>query len=209
MPVNTEHILSNDSLAARLFQGHDYNRSLVGDSLVAGQRPDEIGLEDYDPQSGIMADFFNHLVNFLSDVPVWVYVIIGVVVFSLILYWMYRSNLFYKDTASDKDPLDDSDDDIYAVDIDSDLDAARQRLDFPAIVRLVYLSTLRKLDEGHLIDWRIYKTPTQYAGEFTHPAFATMTRHFLRVRYGKFPATQELCDEMDALSRELEKGGEA
>ncbi|MBR0117657.1 MAG: DUF4129 domain-containing protein [Prevotella sp.] len=208
MPVNTNSIMSNDSLAASLFQGHDYNRSLVGDSLVQ-QSMEWEKLPDAKPKTNHIGEFFDGVANFLADLPTFVYVIFGVVFAACLAYWMIKSGLFYSNPVLDGDDVEEGTEDIYAVDIDSELDNARQHLDHAAVVRLIYLRTLRFLDESHRIDWRIYKTPSQYAREYAHPSFAAMTRHFLRVRYGKFPASQEMCDEMEALSLQVQKGGEA
>ena len=209
MSVNTNSIMCNDSLAARMFQGHDYNRSLVGDSLAEpsvewenlelpeGEKTDSIG------------NFFDNIADFLSSLPTFVFIVFGVVLAACLVYWIARSGLFYSNPVLDDDVLEEGTDDIHAVDIDSELDSARQRLDHAAIVRLVYLRTLRTLDDSRRIDWRIHKTPSQYAREFVNPSFAKMTQHFLRVRYGKFPASQEMCDEMEALSLLVQKGGEA
>ena len=79
---------------------------------------------------------------------------------------------------------------------------------WPAVVRLVYLSTLRRLDECGAVVWRIYKTPSQFAAEVDDTAFTQMTNHFLRVRYGGFPASKEMCDEMTLLSNQVRKGGD-
>lgn len=208
MPVNTNSIMSNDSLAASLFQGHDYNRSLVGDSLVQ-QSMELRQLPDGEPKTNPIGDFFDDVAYFLADLPTFVYVIFGVVLAACLAYWIAKSGLLYYNPVLDGDDVEEGTDDIYAFDIDSELDSARQHLDHAAIVRLIYLRTLRSLDENHRIDWRIYKTPSQYAQEYAHPSFAAMTSHFLRVRYGKFPASQKMCDEMEALSLQVQKGGEA
>ena len=210
MPVNTQQIMSDDSLAAHWFQGHDYNRSLAGDSLVdqgeSWATAREMG------QSGVadhIGGFFDSVAEFLSQVPSFVYVILGVLMAATVAYWLSRSNLLYRDPVlGDDDPADPGDD-IHAVNINDELAAARQRHDHRAIVRLVYLHTLRQLDQGHRIAWLIHKTPSQYASEYPLPAFCQMTRHFLRVRYGEFPADEGLCREMDSLALEVEKGGEA
>ena len=208
MPVRTDQIMSNDSLAASLFQGHDYNRSLVGDSLVWQEQWPSMSPEPTE-QTDYIGRFFDSIIDFLASVPTAVYALIGVVLAACLAYWIYRSRLFYANPEVGDGNWDKDAEDIYAVDVDSELDKARRQNDYAAIVRYVYLHTLRVLDESHRIDWRIYKTPSQYSNEFAHPAFATMTRHFLRVRYGKFPATPALCDEMSALAQEVEKGGEA
>lgn len=208
MPVRTDQIMSNDSLAASLFQGHDYNRSLVGDSLVWQEQWPSMTPEPTE-QTDYIGRFFNGIADFFASLPSIVYILLGVVLAACLACWIYRSRLFYANPVVNDGNWEEDAEDIYAVDVDSELDKARRQNDYAAIVRYVYLHTLRVLDESQRIDWRIHKTPSQYSSEYAHPAFATMTRHFLRVRYGKFPATQALCDEMGALAQEVEKGGEA
>ena len=94
MPVNTNSIMSNDSLAASLFQGHDYNRSLVGDSLVQ-QSMEWEKLPDAKPKTNHIGEFFDGVANFLADLPTFVYVIFGVVLAACLAYWMVKSGLFY------------------------------------------------------------------------------------------------------------------
>ena len=81
--------------------------------------------------------------------------------------------------------------------------------DHAQLVRLVYLSTLRSLDEAGRIAWRIYKTPSQYAREMHQDEFSKMTYHFQRVRYGKFGATPALYEQMKELQGKVLKGGES
>ena len=117
MPVNTNSIMSNDSLAASLFQGHDYNRSLVGDSLVQ-QSMEWEKLPDAEPKTNHIGEFFDGVANFLADLPTFVYVIFGVVFAACLAYWMVKSGLFYSNPVLDGDDVEEGTDDIYAVDID-------------------------------------------------------------------------------------------
>ena len=74
-------------------------------------------------------------------------------------------------------------------------------------MRLLYLQTLKRLDEEGRIDWQLYKTPTQYIYEVKSPAFRQLTHHFLRVRYGNFEADETLFRTMRSLQDEVQKGG--
>ena len=128
---------------------------------------------------------------------------------ALLVWWLIRNGFFdfrfrhaVKGTSTEGD-------DIYDIDYDQETKKALLAGDYAMLVRLIYLRTLRTLDEEGRITWRIYKTPTEYAAELRQPAFAAMTRHFLRVRYGRFDASEALYEEMRALQAEVEKGGEA
>ena len=80
-------------------------------------------------------------------------------------------------------------------------------------MRLLYLQTLKQLSDANHIDWQPSKTPSQYVREYGNKAFAELSSHFVRVRYGNFEATEELFQEMKELQRSIvqspeEKGGE-
>lgn len=102
-------------------------------------------------------------------------------------------------------------DTIYGVDFDAEIAAAVSRGDYKEAIRLLYLQTLRSLSDHEIIDWQLYKTPTQYIYEVKpetrREPFRNLTNRFLRVRYGNFEATEQLFSEMKGLQKEVEKGG--
>ena len=98
-------------------------------------------------------------------------------------------------------------DNIYEIDFDKDTHEAMARGDYAALLRLVYLRTLRSLDEAGRIVWRIYKTPSQYDDEMAKPAFHQMTREFVKVRYGKYPADKALYEQMLSWQQQVMEGG--
>ena len=205
MAATLTHIMQDDSLAARLFAGHDYKRSLVGDSLA---EPD-VYLQIEAPRETENIGFMDSLADFFASLPWIVYAVIGIILLALLVWWLIRNGFLdfrfrhtVKGTATEGD-------DIYDIDYDQETKNALLAGDYATLVRLIYLRTLRTLDEEGRIAWRIYKTPTEYASELCQPAFAAMTRHFLRVRYGRFDASEALYEEMRALQAEVEKGGEA
>lgn len=202
-------VMQNDSLVRQLLRDYNYNRGLVEDKYLDA---DPWVSNSYDSVHGdsvaeAIGKFFDALASFLHDVPVVVWVILGVFVLSLVLYGLLRSGLFsfYKQQA---EPSFAPEDNIYEIDYDDEMASALREGNWPAVVRLVYLSTLRRLDECGAVVWRIYKTPSQFAAEVDDTAFTQMTNHFLRVRYGGFPASKEMCDEMTLLSNQVRKGGD-
>ncbi|MBO4607396.1 MAG: DUF4129 domain-containing protein [Prevotella sp.] len=202
-------VMQNDSLVRQLLRDYNYNRGLVEDKYLDA---DPWVSNSYDSAHGdsvaeAIGKFFDALASFLHDVPVVVWVILGVFVLSLVLYGLLRSGLFsfYKQQA---EPSFAPEDNIYEIDYDDEMASALREGNWPAVVRLVYLSTLRRLDECGAVVWRIYKTPSQFAAEVDDTAFTQMTNHFLRVRYGGFPASKEMCDEMTLLSNQVRKGGD-
>ena len=205
MPVSSSTIMRDDSLAARLFSGHDYKGSLAGDSLVDHDRLRDMGEQAEQAAQDTNSSFFDSLAAFFASIPWVVYAVLGVILVAFLVYWAFRSGLLH--VGGVKRGAAETADDIYEIDYDEEMQAALEASDFSALVRLVYLRTLRTLDENGRIAWRIYKTPTEYASELQSAPFQVMTRHFLRVRYGRFDADRALYDEMCSLQAEVLKGG--
>lgn len=207
MPASPSTLMRDDSLAARLFQGHDYKRSLVGDSLV-GDDP----IRDMAHQSSRAVEdsgsvFFDNVADFFSSIPWVVYAILGIILIAFLFYRFYQEGLL----RSGQLPIvkDEDSDDIYEIDYDVEIRSALEAHNYSSLVRLLYLRTLRILDERGRISWRISKTPMEYANEMGSAPFLKMTHHFLRVRYGHFEADETLYQTMSALQEEVLKGGEA
>lgn len=195
----TSSVMLDDSLAARHFQGHDYKGSLLGDSLSK-----EWDVVETSADNGTLS-FFDRLHDFLSSLPWVVYAIVGVLLLALLAYWLFRSGMLsigHTRTVAESEA-----DNIYEIDYDHELEEARRASDYSRLVRLVYLRTLRTLDEEGRITWRIYKTPTEYAAELNQPVFRQMTDIFLRVRYGGFSADSHLYDQMCSWQAMVQKGG--
>lgn len=200
-------VMQDDSLAAELAQGHDYKRSLAGNHLVDGELMDG-NLAD---QAGnTMEDTVGGIEQVISDMVnavAWqVWVILLVVLLAFILYRLYARGLLGMGFSSARVEVDEADN-IYEIDFDHETDEAVARSDHAALVRLVYLRTLRSLDEVGRIVWRIYKTPSQYDKEVGARPFHLMTQEFVKVRYGKYPADKMLHEQMLAWQREVMKGG--
>ena len=204
MQTHVLDIMQNDSLVRQLLRDYNYNRGLVEEKyLQMDVQQDEISGDSIDDSIG---RFFDSVVRFLHDIPAVVWILLGVFLLSLVLYVLFKNGVFSFYRKYSTEPLK-AEDDIYEIDYDNEMESAVREDDYPAIVRLVYLSTLRQLDERGTIVWRLYKTPSQFATEVKDEAFNKMTRHFLRVRYGKFPASKQMCDEMRRLSEQVLKGG--
>ena len=197
--------MHNDSIAARLFYGHDYARSLA---TPIEEMETNDGAEAIRDVSSPTFTFFDRLADFFASLPWEVHAIFGVVVMAFVVYLLFRNGLLSVGYRA-KTSVIDSPDNPFGIEYDKETDEALRRGDFNALVRLVYLRTLKLLDEQGRISWRIYKTPTDYATEMLTPAFNTMTQHFMRVRYGQFQADSTLYDEMRHLQRQVQKGGEA
>ena len=88
-----------------------------------------------------------------------------------------------------------TDDTIYGIDFEQQIKAALGRDDYRTALRMIYLQTLKWLDDNHHIHWQPQKTPSQYVREYRCAPFNTLTTLFIRIRYGGFEADRALVDE--------------
>lgn len=121
-----------------------------------------------------------------------VFIIAGIVLLiALIAFIIIRKpKLFYRNRKTKTDYAV-TGDTIYGIDFDTEIDKAVARSDWREAVRLTYLKLLRSLSDNKLIDWQIFKTPTQYTNEFRNDRFRQLTNIFLRIRYGGIEATED------------------
>ena len=139
--------------------------------------------------------------QFLKEYGEW---IVGIVLFvvlavAVFIYLKNHPELFDKKLKDGNLDYQVGVDSIYGVDFDTMLDLARKRGDCNEVVRLVYLQTLRMLNDKEIIKWKLYKTPTQYTREYGNRDFRDFTNMFLRVRYGGHVAKPEDVELMDSL----------
>lgn len=88
-----------------------------------------------------------------------------------------------------------TDDTIYGIDFKQQIKSALGRDDYRTALRMIYLQTLKWLDDNHHIHWQPQKTPSQYVREYRCAPFNTLTTLFIRIRYGGFEADRALIDE--------------
>ena len=129
-----------------------------------------------------------------GDIRIFIYIAIALAFSALIVFLLYRHRpgLFGK-----------------AGNINRAYARAMAQKDYYRAVRIVYLRTLRRLSDNQRISWQLYKTPTEYTREFLSADFQRMTSVFMRVRYGNYPASEELVDLLVSLEDEIRKGGAA
>ena len=138
-----------------------------------------------------------------SDYTWWGLAIVGAVVVGIGIWyvWRFHPGLFMRQR--DEQAYEEMEDTIYGIDFDAIISQALGREDYREAIRMIYLRTLKALSDSQQIDWQPFKTPSQYVREFDAAAFRTLTSHFLRVRYGYFEATRQLCDEVEQLGKEV------
>ncbi|MBQ7423037.1 MAG: DUF4129 domain-containing protein [Prevotella sp.] len=136
--------------------------------------------------------------------------IAGGVLIVAVLYLLYRYKpALFGRTGKSVLPHSTGEDTIYGIDFEAEIARAMARKDYKEAVRMVYLQTLRRLSDDGMINWQIYKTPSQYKKEVPSSAFSRFTDDFIRVRYGNFEADAALVEGMQTLQSEIGKGGNA
>ncbi|AQG82048.1 hypothetical protein AWR27_23785 [Spirosoma montaniterrae] len=104
--------------------------------------------------------------------------------------------LFPKKTQIAELPYEGVTENIYEINFDTAIEEAITRQDFRLAVRLMYLQTLKYLDEAGQINYQPDKTNRQYVYELANSPqqdeFETLTRQFEFVWYGDFPVDDAL-----------------
>ena len=187
---------------------YDYNSQL---------QMSDVGLTDIIRQW--LAHILRRLLRNAADETIysltgWILIGLIVLIIALVVYfiWKKHPSLFTREKKMPGLPYDVEEENIYGVDFEKELSEALASNDFRSAVRIIYLQTLRFLADKEWIDWRIFKTPTEYLYELKpvvlRPAFRDFTNRFLQVRYGNYQATPELFDAMRELQRQIREGGE-
>ena len=195
----------------RAQQDFDYNREIVGGGMTFTEWL-MMQLNE------LMEELFGQALS--SSLVQWILAILaaGVIGFIVWYLWRHQSGIFSRQEQQMGD--DDTEDNIYGIDFNAAITEALDHENYREAIRLRYLQNLKALTDSNLIDWQPFKTPTQYVREFSAAcslrsggaavptaaapaAFRTLTAHFLRVRYGNFPATRPLYDEVEKLGKEV------
>ena len=173
---------------------YDYNRELVGSQM---------NLLEWIMRK--IEEFMDELFSGISsDTKYTLYVIAALLLLFFIIFVVVKlkPKLFRREEKSELE-YKEVEDTIYGIDFDEVIRQMVEQANWRQAVRLVYLQTLLYLQNAERIDWQPSKTPVQYMRQVNHPAFTTMTHHFINVRYGNFEATKELFDEMKTLQSAL------
>ena len=185
---------------------YDYDRELVGGSQNLLEWLSSLVTEWLQKHIGVAIE---------SDVTYYVLLVVGLLLIVLLawLVWRRRHVVFSR---KEKESLDFvlENDSIYGIDFETDIAQMRIEGNWRQAVRLVYLQTLRRMSDARRIDWQPAKTPAQYAVEADLVPFTELSLHFVRVRYGNFPADESLYQLFRALQTDIDaslatKGGDA
>jgi hypothetical protein len=204
MPADTLSI--SQETIQRWLNDHDYTSGLSPYEHVAEKHP-----FDVDPSVGSDGNIFGDFFQWLGNVPSVVWWILLALLLGLSAFFVLRQVDWHKNKkrkAADDDDADPLAEDIYAIDdYVGPIAQAEGNGEWAEAVRLVYLATLRHLDETGRIHWERHKTPMEYVDEADAEALMPLTLIYLSVRFGHYPADQALYQKTVALRTEIEKGG--
>jgi hypothetical protein len=118
--------------------------------------------------------------------------IIGLFVFFIVkLFGLNISNIFSRRSKEVVKPYTESLENIHEITFDEEIEKAIAQRNYRLAIRLLYLSTLKQLNDLQLIHWQIEKTNSAYLNELTNStqkqSFGKLTRQFEYVWYGDFP----------------------
>lgn len=176
-------------------RGFDYEQEFVRDVVTTPiEKKSDLNLN-----FKWLEDFFKFLFDNESLRTV-CFIILIVLIVALFLFLLHAK---FSEPATRRVEVE-GEDTIYGIDFDGEIAAAEQREDYYQCIRMRYLKLLRLLQDSHHILWEPGKTVTQYTTEVNHPPFATLTRLFVRIRYGNYPASLSLYTEARTLADEVD-----
>lgn len=115
-------------------------------------------------------------------------VIVGLVCIIVKLLGEDLSNIFIKKSKKLHLPFSETLENIHEISFDEEIGKALQNNNFRLAVRLLFLNTLKNLNDAKLIDWQIEKTNAAYLNELKSEDhkeyFSVLTRQFEYVWYG-------------------------
>jgi hypothetical protein len=122
-----------------------------------------------------------------------VFILLAVMVMGFFIYrltGMHTASLFKRNTG-DVSGYSITDEDIHSINFDQAIELAIQNNNYRLAVRLLYLQSLKRLADKHLINWQLNKTNIAYVQElqgsrYQH-SFSNLTLQFESNWYGDMP----------------------
>ncbi|RKR85625.1 uncharacterized protein DUF4129 [Mucilaginibacter gracilis] len=128
--------------------------------------------------------------------------VIGVLVY-IIVKMIGVENIFKRASKQVHIPYGESLENIHEITFDLEIEKATQQRNYKLAVRLLYLRSLKQLNDAQLIHWQIEKTNTAYLNELTNAGyrqvFGVLTRQFEYVWYGDFPVDGQSFQNINTL----------
>jgi hypothetical protein len=117
---------------------------------------------------------------------------LGLLVFVIIkMAGMNIANIFNRTPKNINIPYSESLENIHQITFEEEIEKALSQRNYRLAIRLLYLSTLKQLNDANFIHWQADKTNSAYINELTdaekRQSFSILTRQFEYVWYGDFP----------------------
>jgi len=113
------------------------------------------------------------------------------------------SNIFNREAAEIQVPYSESLENIHQITFEEEIEKALNQRNYRLAIRLLYLSTLKQLNDAHLIQWQLEKTNSAYLNELSdatqRQSFGILTRQFEYVWYGDFPVDGQSFQNINTL----------
>ncbi|HWD90557.1 MAG TPA: DUF4129 domain-containing protein [Mucilaginibacter sp.] len=134
--------------------------------------------------------------------------------FAFLIIWLITRlfkidllRLFGKKKNDDGIPYSEQTENIHEINFDEAINKALHDRNYRLAVRLLYLRSLKQLNDAGLIHWRMEKTNLAYLNELENPEykrlFGALTVRFEYVWYGDFPINNEVFQNIDSLFRDF------
>ena len=146
-----------------------------------------------------------------SSLPV-KYVLLTIIV-GLLVYAITKiagiENIFNRESKYIGIPYTESIENINEITFEEEIEKAIAQRNYRLGVRLLYLRSLKQLNDAHLISWQIEKTNSAYLNEITNSeqrrSFSLLTRQFEYVWYGDFPVDGPLFHNINTSFADFKK----
>jgi len=128
----------------------------------------------------------------------------------LLLYTVFRGErqmTFYK---ADREGIsyEVQREDIHQMDFGEEIQRALEDKDYKKALRILYLSTLKRMTDAHLIDWAGWKTNRDYIYELKDVGlkdkFSDLSMYYEYIWYGNFEIDKNKFDEFQSINLTLE-----
>ncbi|WP_158825265.1 DUF4129 domain-containing protein [Mucilaginibacter lacusdianchii] len=112
-------------------------------------------------------------------------------------------SIIKKKPVSAEVPYNESLENIHEINFDDSIEQAISQHNYRLAVRLLYLKSLKQLNDAGLIHWQIDKTNSTYISELQNieqrEAFTVLTRQFEYVWYGEFTINGQVFQNINTL----------
>jgi hypothetical protein len=119
------------------------------------------------------------------------------------------TNIFSRKSKEINVPYSESLENIHEISFDEEIEKALAARNYKLAVRLLYLASLKHLNDLHLIHWQIEKTNSAYLNELKdgnqRQLFGILTRQFEYIWYGNFPVDGSSYRNISALFSDFKK----